>query len=212
MRRMYSEQELTRIIGEVFDQKLESGALDSSISDAVDAYLVEHPVDITALVGKDVSCKSVTTTNDITAGGSITGPSIIQTMSGFSYSPSENTDVSISYAGVVQNGNKLTFALAGKYTPTELGATIVIGGFFIPESIYNKLVNTTIGVDSVLGADNLIMSDSVFTNSSIPMRTTKTTSGGYQIFWFADSRTLTLNTEYAFRIEETFLLSDNLAQ
>ena len=49
MRRMYSEQELTKVIQEVFEAELESGALDSKVSDAVDAYLVEHPVDITAL-------------------------------------------------------------------------------------------------------------------------------------------------------------------
>ena len=67
MRRMYSEQELTRIIGEVFDQKLESGALDSSISDAVDAYLVEHPVDITALEGQTIAPAVVNATTSISA-------------------------------------------------------------------------------------------------------------------------------------------------
>lgn len=67
MRRMYSEQELTRIIGEVFDQKLESGALDSSISDAVDAYLVEHPVDITALEGQTIAPAVINATTSISA-------------------------------------------------------------------------------------------------------------------------------------------------
>lgn len=67
MRRMYSEQELTRIIGEVFDQKLESGALDSSISDAVDAYLVEHPVDITALEGQTIAPAVVNASTSISA-------------------------------------------------------------------------------------------------------------------------------------------------
>lgn len=67
MRRMYSEQELTRIIGEVFDQKLESGALDSSISDAVDAYLVEHPVDITALEGQTIAPATVNATTKLSA-------------------------------------------------------------------------------------------------------------------------------------------------
>ena len=64
MRRMYSEQELTKVIKAVFEAELESGALDESIADYVDAYLVEHPVDVTALEGQDVECASVTTTGD----------------------------------------------------------------------------------------------------------------------------------------------------
>ena len=67
MRRMYSEQELTKIIGEVFDSKLEAGAFDDSISDAVDAYLVEHPVDITALEGKTIAPAVVNATTSISA-------------------------------------------------------------------------------------------------------------------------------------------------
>ena len=55
MRRMYSEQELTKVIKEVFEAELASGALDEQVSDAVDAYLVEHPVDITALEGQTIN-------------------------------------------------------------------------------------------------------------------------------------------------------------
>lgn len=67
MRRMYSEQELTKIIGEVFDAKIEAGAFDDSISDAVDAYLVEHPVDITALEGKTIAPAVVNATTSVSA-------------------------------------------------------------------------------------------------------------------------------------------------
>ena len=74
MRRMYSEQELTKIIGEVFDQKIEAGAFNDSIADAVDAYLTEHPVDITALEGLDISVGSLTSTGAISAAsGAISG-------------------------------------------------------------------------------------------------------------------------------------------
>ena len=55
MRRMYSEQELTKVIKEVFEAELASGALDEQVSDAVDAYLLENPVDITALEGKTIN-------------------------------------------------------------------------------------------------------------------------------------------------------------
>ena len=66
MRRMYSEQELTKVIEVVFEKELEDGAFDEAISDAVDAYLVEHPVDITALEGQDISPKDVSATGNIT--------------------------------------------------------------------------------------------------------------------------------------------------
>ena len=67
MRRMYSEQELTNVIKKVFEEELESGALDELVSDAVDAYLVENPVDITALEGQDIAPKDINATGDITA-------------------------------------------------------------------------------------------------------------------------------------------------
>ena len=55
MKRIYTEQELTDVIKVVFEEELQSGAFDSLISDAVDAYLVDHPVDITALEGKTIN-------------------------------------------------------------------------------------------------------------------------------------------------------------
>ena len=64
---MYSEQELTKIISEVFDQKVQEGALDDSIASAVDAYLVEHPVDITALEGQTIAPAVVAATTSISA-------------------------------------------------------------------------------------------------------------------------------------------------
>lgn len=67
MRRMYSEKELTDIIKVVFEEELESGALDESISDAVDAYLVENPVDITALEGKTIAPAVVNATTSMSA-------------------------------------------------------------------------------------------------------------------------------------------------
>ena len=67
MRRMYSEQELSKIIKVVFEEELESGALDESIADAVDAYLVENPVDITALEGKTIAPAVVNATTSVSA-------------------------------------------------------------------------------------------------------------------------------------------------
>ena len=84
MRRMYSEQELTTTIGQVLDSKIEDGSFGGIISDAVDAYLVEHPVDITALEGQDVELASLDAT------GLITGGEIVEKMSGYSFTKGSN--------------------------------------------------------------------------------------------------------------------------
>ena len=67
MRRMYSEQELTRIINEVIADKIDEGAFDTAIADAVDDYLVAHPVDITALEGQTIAPAVVNATTSMSA-------------------------------------------------------------------------------------------------------------------------------------------------
>ena len=65
MRRMYSVQELSEIVSAVVGQKIEDGSFDEVMAGAVDDYLTEHPVDITALEGLDISVKSITATDGI---------------------------------------------------------------------------------------------------------------------------------------------------
>ena len=160
MRRMYSEQELTKIIKVVFEEELESGALDDLVSDAVDAYLVENPVDITALEGKDVELASLDAT------GLITGGEIVEKMSGYSFSPASNANFTYEYvyAGVVKNGNKITFVIAANLTKGAGADRLAsIGGFTIPASVGAKLFPTQVGAYSFL--DNKVVAIfSDFTN------------------------------------------------
>ena len=71
MRRMYSEQELTKIVKEVseayIDELIEGGEFDQAIADYVDAYLVEHPVDITALEGQTIAPAVVNASTSMSA-------------------------------------------------------------------------------------------------------------------------------------------------
>ena len=209
MRRMYSEQELTNVIKEVFDAELASGALDKKVSDAVDAYLVEHPVDVTALEGQDVEL------NSLDADGLITGGEIVEKMSGYSFSLQETSGVTITpiYAGAVKNGNKLTLVFAGNLTITsdDYGKYIYLGVFGIPSSVGAKLYPSTISDITALDCRqlNLYATDGSFTN---PVSGT-----GY---WQKSSNTstyarlyangLTNGKTYFVRYEVTFLLSDSL--
>lgn len=232
MRRMYSEQELTKVVGDVVDSKIEDGSFDESIADYIDEYLVEHPIDITALQGKDVGCKSVTTTNDIAVGGAlsvvgnasvggnlpvtgnITGKSIIENMSGYSYTANTVSNYSITtvYAGVVKNGNKLTVALAFKITKQTGGAgAISVGTFFMPAGVLNKLIPVTIGDGAVLATKQEVALrtysgavDSVSCYSYI-------SKGTYGITYNMSLDNLVVDDEYFIRVESTFLLSNSLA-
>ena len=215
MRRMYSEQELTNVIKAVFDQELEDGALDDKVADAVDDYLTEHPVDPTAITGLDIAPK------DVTASGDITGASIIENMSGYSFNePSASADYSIdlTYAGIVKNGNKLTLVVAGSFTTINslvYYSQVALGKFTIPSAIGEKLYPFTQGsLTTALSQVQVVLNNAAGTltdvkkglafilkesNTSIPVNLYPAESG------------LDANKTYNFRVEATFLLSENLA-
>ena len=220
MRRMYSVQELTRIIGEVFDQKLESGALDSSISDAVDAYLVEHPVDITALEGQTISPAVVHATTSIDSpsgsftaleGDSITGDSIIENMSGYSLVTSSGL-ISNPFISVCKNGNKLTFAYSFELTLTEQPSynQFSVADIAIPAEINDKLVTyTRQGISYVLCSGLAYAFPDLSDTPKVCNYYMYKSTGIALMLYTSD---LTLNQSYLIRIEQTFLLSDNLVE
>lgn len=203
MRRMYSEQELSIIIHDVVGDYIEEGAFDEVISDAVDAYLVEHPVDPTAITGLDIAPK------DVTASGNITAPSIIETMSGYSFTKvTSYAGLVYSYAGVVKNGNKITFAVAGTYTRASAdGSNLALGTFVVPSAIADKLYPNSLGALANIGL-NFFSSTTEY--STIPARMSKSTTN-LQITMYGASA-LTNEATYEFRFEVTFLLSDTLIE
>ena len=217
MRRMYSEQELTKIIKEVseayIDELIEDGEFDQEIADYVDAYLVEHPVDITALEGQDVSLATLTSTGNVSVGGAlsvsgaITGASIIEDMDGYSFTKGTNSQLEHYYAGVCKNGNKITFVITGKIRRETDGATeILLGSFTIPGAIGSKLIPLT---SSWLDKSNLDFFDSTNTITQVSTRTIKQSNDNIQVY-LNDVSPLAVELNRYFRYEITFLLSDNL--
>ena len=211
---MYSEQELTKIIGDVLDSKIEDGDFNEVLAGLVDDYLEEHPVDITALEGKDISLKSLTSTNNVSVGGNlsvtgnITGASIIENMSG--YSADTFTAFTPRYLGACKNGNKLTFAIAGALTTDEShpgGGAYQAGYFRIPTSIANKIIpysGTLVALNSVDMATNTY---------SVPTRGSyQITKDGNTFYFFFLSQGLSVSTTYNVRFDITFLLSDSLVE
>ena len=64
---MYSVQELSEIVSVVIGQKIEDGSFDEVIAGAVDDYLTEHPVDITALEGQTIAPAVVNASTSMSA-------------------------------------------------------------------------------------------------------------------------------------------------
>ena len=205
MRRMYSEQELTNVIKKVFEEELESGALDENVSDAVDAYLVEHPVDVTALEGQDVEL------NSLDATGLITGGEIVEKMSGYSFSAGtapSNFTCELKYASVVKNGNKLTFCILAKLSRSDtVGSSYhTMGTFLVPNEISALLVPA---ISDWLECKKVYAGSTYNTGVDLPALVTKTGNNLYFVIYNINN--IPLNTDHLARFEVTFLLSDNLA-
>ena len=207
---MYSEQELTKVIKAVFDQEIESGALDESIAEYVDAYLVEHPVDVTALEGQDVEL------NSLDATGLITGGEIVEKMSGYSAGLGSKEGLTINpiYCGIVKTGNKITLCFACEITRTDTvtGDNAVILGITIPSAIGSKLYPSTIGGYSALSCGKAQFTADTRSFIDVSYRIGKPNDSAINIALsnMTVVNTLVANTTYYARFEATFLLSDSL--
>ena len=152
---------------------------------------------------------------DIVAEGKISGGEIVELMEGYSFTKgsSANFTYDYKYAGVVKNGNKLTFAIAVGITRTaSANDNYGLGTFTIPSAIGAKLFPITLGgIDNVLDNKIIPAAAAYDTYKNVPLLTLKT-SGTTLLVSAYSSSSLTLNTKYFYRYEVTFLLSDNLAE
>jgi len=153
---------------------------------------------------------NIANTGDIATIGKITGGEIVENMSGYSFELpyNENPELTIIYASVVKNGNKLTFVVFGKYNraaenpiinpnlgrfniPAEIGAKITPwSGFYVDSKNVPFFASASSITNKVIGVEKRTATSIEFT--------------GY------GTHTLNAGTDYMFRIEETFLLSENL--
>ena len=133
-------------------------------------------------------------------------------MSGYSFLPATIEDASVSfvYAGVVKNGNKLTFAIFGTITRTS-SSQLQLARFYIPNDVLAKLYPYSVGGNSVLSQKALsCYVTSGVNNLGVEITCEFTKSSNAVIINLRKIDELTANTEYSFRIEQTFLLSENL--
>lgn len=190
--------------------------------------------------GIDVFASEVKFNNDLNAQGVITSENaiktpaltsdeneisaqkpIIEVMEGYRFSCPSNAEgylLTPRYAGICKNGNKLTLSLVLLVTRTSSTTNPYITDsirFYIPRPIYEALVTQPIGGLSNL--DNklvyFIPSNSYTTHTAKTCLIGKKSlgEGNEYIYLNLYGLDLTIDTEYFVRIEETFLLSENLA-
>lgn len=152
--------------------------------------------------------------------GEITAPSIIEQSLEYTFDiipgriPSGLTFNAV-YAGVCKTGNKITLVLFAEIKRTaSIDPGYIDFGlkFVLPRSVADRIYPYSLsGLDNVVDNINVSMFSSYSSSVSKPVIMLKSSDTNFFLNIYGLD-TLTLDTKYCFRIETTFLLSDNLAQ
>ena len=143
---------------------------------------------------------------------SVKADEIIENMEGYSFSDLQGDHAwTPIYAGVCKNGNKVTFVIFGSivFDGTETG-NADLATFTLPASVLDKLYPYSIGgLNNVLDNKKIYLQPAAYVIDELPMVIIKSTSSiTFRLGKMQDIQSGT--GTYLFRIEETFLLSDNL--
>ena len=167
----------------------------------------------------DKSKNEVQIETNLYVDGNFTANSIIENMPSNSYhlgAVSSSTVITPTYIGICKNGNKITFAVAGTVKrPTGTNwtdfTTLKSIEFRIPASIGNKILTITSTGNIVAGKKiSALQSFNKYATLNTTMTKNNNISLTLTIYGTSDD-IFEEEKDYAFRYEETFLLSDNLA-
>ena len=210
MRRMYSEQELTKVIGDVVDSKIEDGSFDESIADYIDEYLVEHPVDITALEGKTIAPAIVNATTSMSA-PYFTGVTYLE-----SIKDADGHNRFVKGAGLIHgnitelfnewslSGSHLMLVCAGSVAGDDsIAQSFVFAEYALPQWILDKIV-PLLGQNYVDVALPFRLYDGTTPVSSYLFHVRKV--GSNIQFQNAHAMTVPSNKTYTFRLEFDLLI------
>lgn len=162
-----------------------------------------------------ISVKSITA--EEIKGGDITGDSIIENMSGYSYTrPTGASTFNIDYAGAVKNGNKLTLVVSLVFIPAATlpaGANLPCGTFYVPAEIATKLIGSkAYGINDVLAFNFLSVpqvESQSYVNGNLVAVKVGQSGNGIELRIYSGGQVVA-GTSYKMRAEITLLLSDSL--
>ena len=162
----------------------------------------------------------ITTETGTIDGHLVTGDEIVEKMSGYSFVKStSDSDITFNnyvYAGVVKNGNKVTYALGLNITRlqdlTNYGENKKVGIFVNPVATANKLypAYNDVWFGAVMATISCLAVDTSSNSKNIKIIVAKNATN-LELYALSLNE-LDLNKQYYLRFEITFLLSDNLAQ
>lgn len=149
---------------------------------------------------------------DENVNGNLTANSIVENMSGYSFLDTSSPAVTLTYAGVVKNGNKLTIAIAGKINSSTTLTNVNIGSFGIPKEIRSKIYTTTIGeISNIVSTQTTPLTKTGYTTIDKAVGLFSSYGGARLEAIIYSLQDLSVDTDYFFRYENTILLSENLA-
>lgn len=152
---------------------------------------------------------------NVNINGNFTANSIIENMSGYSFLALQSMiNWTAIFAGVVKNGNKITFVVFGSYTKQENDPSWCnLAYMYMPTSVGSRLYPFSVAGTNILDSRLVqFIDDSTFaTYKNISAFTIKNNDGQLQ-YQLRLLDQLEVGKTYYFRIEQTFLLSNNLAQ
>ena len=144
----------------------------------------------------------------------VTGNEIVENMSGYSFTMPSTSGVEIIYASIVKNGNKLTMVLFGAITPTSNmnpDTATELGTFKLSDSVKPKILWYTSGSLSYVTAEGKVPLTYSVAYSIDGQFYFRVDPQGNEVVKVYNKAQLNAGTTYHFRIEQTFLLSDNMA-
>lgn len=169
--------------------------------------------DLGAIFSGNINIDGTITANVID-GLEVTGNSIIEKMNGYSFTPLEkiNAVIETTYAGIVKNGNKVTFVCTGSFQRSgDLVAwSCPLGRFHFPNEIGAKLYPVTLNDVKSLSFGRLMLFKTFTDFIELPCLAIKNDNNAFTPTIYYLNQTA-VDTPYLFRYEITFLLSDNLA-
>ena len=191
---------------------LESGDIVLQQGESVNGAYIENNHLFITLTNGQVIDAGLMFNGDLTINGTldatkVTGNEIVEKMSGYSFEKSLIVDETI-YAGVVKNGNKITFSLFVRFTAD--GTAKAVGTFNIPSAVGQKIFPTNYGSDTNwVDAKQITASISASEGTPFVARMYKNSNTQFIVNFRTDQ--LASGTTYVARYEVTFLLSPNLA-
>lgn len=198
---------------ETFDAEQETFAGWTTTFEGWDTTLATYLANMSSAAVSAIAGQNIAPAN-IAATGSVTAPSIIESMSGYSFVTKAVTNLTqeVVYAGAVKNGNKLTLVLAVNLKKTDdLSGTKGFAEFTIPNDVASKLYPTNIAGYTVLDMfkTKMIAETAVFYDMDILVEK----YGNKLVFDLFTTTINNIRSDYKcyLRLELTFLLSDSLA-